>query len=72
MLELAIRKKSPTRKSGVLIDVARVISIRRDRSTGQAVLRFHDEKGRLVAVRLRPQQFRTLANGVLGLAEAEE
>ena len=28
--------------------------------------------GRLVAVRLRLQQFRTLANGVLGLAEAEE
>ena len=31
-----------------------------------------DEKGRMVAVRLRPQQFRTLANGVLGLAEALE
>ncbi len=31
-----------------------------------------DEKGRLVAVRPRPQQFRTLANGVLGLAEAME
>ncbi len=60
------------RKRGLLIDVARVISVGRDRTTGQAVLRFRDEKGRLVAVRLRPQQFRTLANGVLGLAEAEE
>jgi hypothetical protein len=36
------------------------------------VLRFRDTKGRLVAVRLRPQQFRALANGVLGLAEALE
>ncbi len=65
-------KRLSTRKPGLLIDVARVISVGRDRSTGQAVLRFRDEKGRLVAVRLRPQQFRTLANGVLGLAEAAE
>ena len=60
------------RKPGLLIDVARVISVGRDRSTGQAVLRFRDEKNRLVAVRPRPQQFRTLSNGVLGLAEAAE
>ena len=58
------------RKSGLLIDVARVVSVGRDRSTGQAILRFRDEQGRLVAVRLRPQPFRTLANGVLGLAVA--
>jgi hypothetical protein len=30
------------------------------------------DQGSLVAVRLRPGQFRTLANGVLGLAEARE
>ncbi len=60
------------RRQGLLIDVARVVSVGRDRSTGQAVLRFRDEKGRLVAVRLWPKQFRTLANGVLGLAEARE
>ena len=54
------------RKPGLLIDVARVISVGRDRSTGQVVLRFRDEKGRLVAVRLRPGQFRTLANGRVG------
>ncbi len=53
-------------------DVARVLSIGRDRATGQAVPRFRDERGRIVAVRLRPRQFRTLANGVLGLAEALE
>ena len=29
-----------------------------------------DEEGRMVAVRLRPRQFTTLANGVLGLAAA--
>jgi hypothetical protein len=68
---MATRKKSPT-KSGTLIDVARVISVGRDRPTGGAVLRFRDTKGRLVAVRLRRQQFRTLATGVLGLAEALE
>ena len=64
-------KKIPSRRTqGLLIDVARVLSVGRDRPTGGAVLRFRDEKGRLVAVRLRPQQFRTLANRVLGLAEA--
>jgi len=35
-------------------------------STG-AVLRFQDTKGRLVAVRLRPQQLQPLASGVLWL-----
>ena len=49
-----------------------MISVGRDRFTDQAVLRFRDERGRLVALRLRPRQFRTLANGVLGLAEAVE
>jgi hypothetical protein len=55
---------------GRLIDVARVVSVGQDRKTGEAVLKFKDTKGSLVAVRLRPGQFRTLANGVLGLAEA--
>ena len=52
--------------------MARVISVGRDRTTGQAVLRFRDEQDRLVAVRLKPQQLQTLAHGVLGLAEAME
>ena len=65
---MATRKKSHARRAGLLIDAARVISVGRDRSTGQAVLRFCDERGRIVALRLRPQQFRTLAHGVLGLA----
>jgi hypothetical protein len=36
------------------------------------LLRFRDDRDRIVALRLRPRQFRTLANGVLGLAEAME
>jgi hypothetical protein len=47
-----------------------VISVGRNRATGEVHLRFRDEQGRIVAVRLRPRQFRTLADGVLGLAEA--
>ena len=58
------------RPAGRLVDVARVVSVGQDRRTGEAILRLKDTKGGLVAVRLRPRQFRTLANGVLGLAEA--
>lgn len=58
------------KKPGTLIDLARVVSVGRDQPTGQAVLPFRGTKGNLVAIRLRRQQFRTLANGVLGLAGA--
>ena len=51
---------------------ARVVSVGQDRETGEAILRFRDTKGGLLAVRLRSGQFRTLANGVLGLAAARE
>ena len=67
---MAIQKKR--KPTGRLIDVARVISVGQDRRTGEAILRFRDTKGGLVAVRLRPGQFRTLAPGVLGLAEARD
>ena len=53
-----------------IIDVARVLSVARDRASGKVHLRFRDEQRRIVAVRMRPRQFRTLANGVLGLVEA--
>ena len=66
------RKRTHRKPAGRLIDVARVVSVGQDRQTGEAILRFKDTKGSLVAVRLRPGQFRTLANGVLGLAEARE
>ena len=54
----------------VIVDVARVVSTRQDRKAGHAILRFRAEDGRVIALRLRPQQFRTLAKGVLGLAKA--
>ena len=67
---MAAQSKPPA-KAGVLIDVARVVAVGRNREGG-AVLRVQDTKGRLVAIRLRRQQFRTLASGVLGLAEGFE
>ena len=54
-------KKPSTREPGLLIDVARVVSVGRDRTTGQVVLRFRDERGRIAAVMLRSRQFLTLA-----------
>ena len=65
---MTARKKPPAR-SGLLIDVVRVISMGHDRTTGGGALRFRDEQGRTVAVRLRSRQIETLANGVVGLAE---
>ncbi len=59
-----------SRKIGQTIDVARVVSTGQDRKTGHAILRLRGEDGRVIALRLRPQQFRTLAKGVLGLAKA--
>ena len=50
----------------------RVVSVGREHPTGKPVIRLRDQDGRLVAIRLRPQQFRTLESGVLGLAEAME
>ena len=58
------------RKPGLLIDVARVLSVGRDRSIGRVALRFRDEQGRLVALWMRRRQFRTLANRADELAEA--
>ncbi len=69
---MATRKKSHARKPGVLIDVARFISASQDRSTGQVVFHFRDERGRLVAPRMRRRQFQTFANRADELAEALE
>jgi hypothetical protein len=54
---MATQKKLTRKPTGRLIDVARVLSVGQDRKTGEAVLRFRDTKGSLVAVRLRPGQF---------------
>ena len=68
---MAVRKKRIRRKpSGQLIDVARVVSVGQDRATQEAILQLRDTDGRLIAIRLKPQQFGTLARGVLGLAKA--
>jgi hypothetical protein len=58
--------------SGHVAQRLELLSVGRNRETGTAHLRFRDDRGRLVAARLRPRQFRTLANAVLGLAEAME
>ncbi len=58
------------KRSGLLIDVARVISVGRDHTTGRVVFRFRDEQGRLVALRMRRRQFQTFANRADELAEA--
>ena len=72
MTIVATRKAKPQRKPGLLIDVARFISASQDRSTGRVVFRFRDEQGRLVALRMRRQQFQTFANRADELAEALE
>ena len=68
MMQSARSVPKTPRPRGLLIDVTRVISV--GRPGDQAVLRFRDDRDRIVAVQLRPRQFQTLANGVLGLAEA--
>ena len=51
--------------------MARVVSTGQDRETGHAIVRLRSADGRVIALRLGPQPFRTLANGVLGLAKAQ-
>ena len=68
MTTVATRRAKPRRKPGVLIDVARFISASQDRSTGQVIFRFRDERGRLVALRMR--QFQTFSNRADELAQA--
>jgi len=67
---VATRSVKPQRKPGLLIDVTRFVSASQDRSTGQVVFRFRDEQGRLVALRMRRQQFQTFSNNMDELAEA--
>jgi hypothetical protein len=69
---MTVRKKKRTRRkpSGQLIDVARVLSVGQDRATQEAIPRLRDRDGKLIAVRLKPQQFGMLARSVLGLSKA--
>ena len=62
--------QKPRRPTGRTYDVARVISVGRDRETNGAVIRLKDEEGRTIALRLYQRQARTLANGLAGFVEA--
>ncbi len=67
MLPAMPAKKKPRRRQiphGRRIDVARIVSVGQGREIGTAIYRFRDQDGRLLALRLKPLQFRTLANGV--------
>ena len=64
----ATRAKRPT---GRTIEIERVVSVGRDREVeGGAVVKLRDERGAMLAIRLRPGQVRTLANGLGGIVAA--
>ncbi len=49
------------------------MSVGRDRELkGGAIVRLRDERGAMLALRLRPVQVRTLANGLGGIVDALE
>ena len=61
------------RPTGRTIEVERVVSVGRDREVeGGAVVRLRDEPGAMLALRLRPGQVRTLANGLGGIVTARD
>ncbi len=62
---MATRAKRPT---GRIIEVKGVVSVGRDRQVeGGAVVKLRNERGAMLALRLRPGQVRTLANGLGGI-----
>ncbi len=66
----ATRAKRPT---GRTIEVERVVSVGRDRQVeGGAVVKLRDERGAMLALRLRPGQVRTLAKVLGGIVAAVE
>ena len=58
------------RPAGRTYDIARVISVGRDRETNGAVIRLRDEQGRTIALRLWQRQARTLANALTGFVKS--
>ena len=66
---MAAAATNTRRPTGKTIHVDRIISVGRDRETGGAVTRLRDERGAMLALRLRPGQVRTLANGLGGLVD---
>ena len=63
--------KKAKRPTGRTIEVERMVSVGPDRQVkGGAVVKLRDEKGAILALRLRPGQARTLANGLAGIVAA--
>ncbi len=60
------------RKSGLKIDVARVVEIVLDSSTGETIVRFRDKRGRIVAAHLPKRQFNALLKRVLAASRQRE
>ena len=60
------------RKSALKIDVARVVEIVLDSSTGETIVRFRDKRGRVVTAHLAKRQFQTLLKGVLAASRQRE
>ncbi len=58
--------QKPRRPAGRTYEIARVVSVGRDRETNGAVVTLRDEDGRMIALRLWQRQARTLANGLAG------
>ena len=60
--------KAARRPTGRTIEVERVVSVGRDRELkGGAIVRLRDERGAMLAVRLRPGQVRTRKAKLLGI-----
>ncbi len=64
--------QKPRRPTGRTYEIARVVSVGRDRETGGAVVRVIDANGRMIALRLWQRQARTLASGLGGVVAAQE
>ena len=61
--------QKPRRPTGRTYEIARVVSVGRDRETNGAVVTLRDEDGRIIALR---RQACTLAKGLAGFVEALE
>ena len=63
--------KTPKRPTDRTIEFERVVSVGPDRKVkGSAVVKLRDDRGAMLALRLRPGQVRTLASGLGGIVAA--
>ncbi len=54
------------------IEIRRLISVAQDRKTGDAIIRGKGPLGRDVVLHIHPSQLQTLADGLMGLADARK